>query len=150
MFVKRRHKDILISTLKYKRCFPVIIIFVLIIFLTCQSREDTLRNSYEMRDFFINLFPTAYGRWTTDIHWFRSLLHIPLYFLLGFLTQISVLNSNKALVFCSLVAFADESLKYFLPTREFEIKDLGIDAIGYILGVLVAALFMHCLFWLNK
>lgn len=130
---------------KHKRFIPVLAILALIIFLTCQSHDDTLRNSYGMRDFFINLFPKAYGKWTTDIHWFRSLLHIPLYFLLGILAQFSVVNTKKSVLVCSIVAVADETLKFFLPTREFEVRDLFIDAIGYILGIVIAVMIRYCI-----
>ncbi len=36
---------------------------------------------------------------------------------------------------CSIIAMADETLKFFLPTREFEARDIILDAIGFLVGI---------------
>ncbi len=123
-----------------KRLLPIIIVFALIGFLTLQSPEDTLRLSYGMQNIFLALFPNASGRWAFDMHWFRTLLHLPLYFLLGGIVSFAVPKFWKAAGICFAVALADETLKIFLPTREFGATDLAFDAIGFLLGIGIVTL----------
>ena len=105
-----------------------------------QSPEETIRLSTEMQDFWKNLFPDASGRWTIDMYWFRSLLHLPLYFLLGAVVGFAIHNFWIATGICCLAAFADETLKIFLPTREFQAMDIGFDVVGFMLGIGIISL----------
>ncbi len=139
-----KHKRLRIMSY-YKRFIPGLFVLAIIIYLTCQSPEDTWRVSSGLRDFFMKILPNAYGRWTTDMHWFRSLLHLPMYFVLGAFVQISIATYKKSVLICSCISLVDETLKVFLPTREFEIRDLGFDAVGYIIGILIVALFSYCI-----
>lgn len=118
-----------------KRLLPVIIMLILIAFLTLQSPEETLSLSGGMQRFLKALFPDATGRWTIDMHWFRTLLHLPLYFLLGIVVCLKVPKFWRAVGICSIVALADEIFKIFLPTREFGALDLIFDAIGFLAGI---------------
>jgi VanZ family protein len=108
---------------------------VIIAVLTLQSPEATLRLSGGMQRFAKNMLPDASSRWTIDMHWFRTLLHLPLYFLLGCAVGYSVRGFWQAAGICSVIALADETLKIFLPTREFQAIDLGFDAIGFLMGI---------------
>ena len=92
----------------------------------------------------MNILPDASGRWTVDMHWFRSLLHMPLYFILGTVVGFAVQNFWAATGICFLASVVDETLKIFLPTREFQAMDIGFDAIGFIVGIGLISLF-RCL-----
>lgn len=124
-----------------QRYTPTIIMLSVIAFLTLQSRKDTLSLSLALRDFFKEMLPGASGRWTIDMHWFRSLLHLPLYFALGCVVSFQVKKIWNAVAFCGFVALSDEILKIFLSTREFEVRDLAIDAIGFLIGILCVTIF---------
>ncbi len=123
-----------------KRIIPIFIVFFIIMFLTTQSREDTLRLSGAMREFFKTLMHDTTSRWTYDMHWFRTLMHLPLYFLLGCVTNCSIRNIPKSAGICLLIALADETLKIFLPTREFGTVDVCFDIIGFMIGIVVSVL----------
>ena len=41
---------------------------------------------------------------------------------------------------CALVSLIDQSLKGILPTREFDVKDMVLDLIGYAMGILLTAI----------
>jgi VanZ family protein len=100
-----------------------------------QSPNETISVSVGLQDFCKSIIPNASGRWATDMHWFRSLLHLPLYFMLGIITAFSFTRPWVSVLVCSAVALADETFKIFLPTREFEIRDIALDAIGFLVGI---------------
>ena len=122
-----------------KRLIPVLIYVFCIIFLTTQSREDTLRLSGTFREYFKSIVPDSTSRWTYDMHWFRTLMHLPLYFLLGCVTNLAIHDLPKSAVICLLISLADETMKIFLPTREFGIIDLCCDIIGFMIGIIVTS-----------
>ncbi len=109
-------------------------------FLTTQSREDTLRLSGATREYFKSLIPDSTSRWTYDMHWFRTLMHLPLYFLLGTITYFSLHNILKSAGICLIISLMDETVKIFLPTREFGTVDVFFDIIGFTVGILVVFL----------
>ncbi len=122
------------------------IVFALIAFLTLQSPDDTLSLSGGMQRLGKALFPNATGRWAIDMHWFRTIMHLPLYFVLGCAVEYAVLRFWKAIGICFVIALADETLKIYLPTREFQAIDLVFDAIGILIGIGVVLLFR----WLRQ
>ncbi len=124
-----------------KRLFPIIIILLLILFLTFQSPASTIQVSDGFMRLFKYFLPEVSGRWINDKHYFRSLMHIPLYFILGLAVGFSIPHVIKAVSICSLIALTDEILKIFLPTREFQATDLGFDAIGFLTGIGIVFMF---------
>ncbi len=91
--------------------------------------------SITLQDVFMSVFKNASGTWSVDLHWFRTLLHVPLYFALGMMAYFTFPRFWLSSMICTIVALADETLKIFLPTREFEVRDLGFDIIGFLLGI---------------
>jgi VanZ family protein len=83
------------------------------------------------------MLPNASGRWTVDMHWFRTLLHLPLYFFLGGVVYYAFSRFWMSVGICAIVAIADEMLKIFLPTREFGAVDLIFDTVGFLLGIAI-------------
>ena len=121
--------------MRIRKLFPIVIMLIIIAILTMQSPSETLSVSGGLQNFCKAIVPNASGRWATDMHWFRSLLHLPLYFMLGIITAFSFTRPWVSALICSVVAIADETFKVFLPTREFEGRDIAFDAIGFLVGI---------------
>lgn len=120
-----------------KTVIPILIVILFILYLTTQSPHDTRQLSDGLQEVLLSEFPDAQGRWTTDLHWFRSLLHLPLYFILGIVAGAALRKFWKAFSICAVIAASDETLKIFLPTREFQAIDVGMDIVGAIVGIAV-------------
>ncbi len=120
---------------RIRQFLPIIIMLIVIATLTMMSPNETISVSRDLQDVCKEMIPDASGRWATDMHWFRSLLHFPLYFVLGSVVALSFSKVWLSVSICSIIALADEMLKIFLPTREFEARDIIIDAIGFIVGI---------------
>nr|WP_297769009.1 VanZ family protein [uncultured Butyrivibrio sp.] len=125
---------------RIRQVLPIVIMLIVIAVLTTQSPSETISVSRGLQDLCKGIIPNASGRWTTDMHWFRSLLHLPLYFVLGIIAAFSFRQVWVSLGICSFIALADETLKIFLPTREFEVRDIIFDAIGFLVGIGVVVL----------
>ncbi len=120
---------------RLRQLLPIAIMLMIIAISTMQSPNETISVSVGLQDFCKSIIPNASGRWATDMHWFRSLLHLPLYFMLGIITAFSFTRPWVSALICSVVAIADETFKVFLPTREFEGRDIAFDAIGFLVGI---------------
>lgn len=69
----------------------------------------------------------------------RELAHVIQYFTLGILFMIRFLHKKYVLYLGGLVMIIDETIQYFTPGRAFELKDLGLDTVGFSLGILVVS-----------
>ncbi|MBQ6520254.1 MAG: VanZ family protein [Anaerolineaceae bacterium] len=98
-----------------------------ILFLTLQSSEDTLHLSETVRTF---LHDRGIDMSSTQL---RSDVHVFEYLPLGFVLCLW-LGWKKGILIGSLLGLADETLKIFLPTREFSAVDFGKDVIGVTAG----------------
>ncbi len=125
---------------RIRQFLPIAIMLIVIILGTTQSPSETISASRGLQDLCKEIIPNASGRWATDMHWFRSLLHLPLYFMLGIIVAFSFSKVWVSVGVCSIIALADETLKIFLPTREFEVRDIIFDAIGFLVGIGLVAL----------
>lgn len=101
--------------------------------------------SESFQQFFMQLFRVDVSsmdvpRWAMDGHWFRTLAHIPEYFLLGTSVAIAFSNKKLCLVICVLVGLLDELVKIWLPGREFDPIDLCFDIIGAATGIAFVAI----------
>ena len=90
--------------------------------------------------------------WGRSKLWFkndvRKLAHILIYLVLAILVNITFISHfqrNKTVcviltaVFCTLYAISDEIHQYFVPGRGMEIKDVVIDCIGVLTGIIFVA-----------
>ena len=123
-----------------KRFFPILVVIAFMTFFTFQSTEATMKVSDGVQIFVKSIYSGVPARWNYDKHWVRSLLHIPLYFVLGSVVCATLHHARKSLVICTIVAIADETIKIFLPTLEFEGRDIAIDAIGFVIGIGIVSL----------
>lgn len=81
-------------------------------------------------------------------HFVRKLAHFSLYTIVGFLTMslISTYNLKKSKkiaisqIIGSTYAITDEIHQSFIPGRAASIKDVGIDSLGVIFGVLIVVI----------
>lgn len=126
---------------KIKRYIPMLGFIVIILFLTFQSQENTTYFSDLVQNICRNVLSDTSSRWATDRHWFRTLFHLPLYFILGVLACKSVQNIYVAIGICGFIGITDETIKIFLPTREFGGIDLIFDALGFMSGIGVVYIF---------
>ena len=123
----------------YIKIILLIIVLFLILFLTLQSPEQTWALTHTVQNFLLCLFPDGtVPNWITDGKLFRHAAHIPEYFLLG-LALCAVFTPHKhglwfTVAFGLLIGLCDETLKHFLPTRDFSARDLAFDAIGIVLA----------------
>lgn len=108
----------------------------LIVFLTTQSSEDTSRLTESLR--------SRLSLLGLDIsfHQLRSFVHLPEFFVIGFLLELLFISVKKKHVFAIITGFilstADECLRIFVPRREFDFFDLMRDYAGVLLGVVLA------------
>ncbi|MCR5669623.1 MAG: VanZ family protein [Butyrivibrio sp.] len=119
---------------------PILAVVGGIFYLTFQSPEDTTMVSRTAHDVIVKYFPEGFMREIADSQKFRTILHGPLYFLLGMVVKICVKRFWAAVGICAAVGLADETVKIFLPTREFGIIDLGFDLLGFMIGIGMVAL----------
>ncbi len=115
-------------------------VLLLMLYLTLQSPEKTLALSRWAQDIAVKLWPGETAPcWITDLNRFRSAAHLPEYLILGFVLCSTF--DKKTLWFPLLVGIliglAEETLKIWLPTREFGLHDLIFDVIGVCLAIVV-------------
>ena len=121
-----------------KKSIPVVIAVLLILILTLLSPTDSMKLSEIFRQLGIELLhPAPDVRWATDSHWFRSLLHVPLYLILGVAVALWQKRFWPSAAICAGIGLLDETLKIFLPVRHFEAGDLLFDAVGFVVGILL-------------
>lgn len=126
--------------MKYIRFIPLTLVICMIIVLTFQPSTGSVELSEGFRQFFMQLFKidAAAGdvpRWALDGHWFRTLMHIPEYFLLGTAVAIAFDNKKLCMGICAAIGLLDELIKIWLPGREFDPVDLGFDILGAAAGI---------------
>lgn len=135
---------------------PVGVMVFVIFALTLQSPSGTSRLSKWVQEFLLSLFDMGQAPvWVYNMHWVRSFAHIPLYFTLSLAFYVALRASvgNRSLVrtamlaalFSSLVGLLDEFVKIFLPSREFDLVDWGIDVLASIIGAGAGAA-VSCIF----
>lgn len=111
-----------------------------ILYLTFQSPEQTTRLSESARIWLKN-----HG-WEMTPKQIRSCVHIPMFFLLGLAVFIfghmMKWKWYVSLLMAISIGLLDEGIKVFLPTREFDFRDLFKDFSGIgIAGMLTFLLF---------
>ena len=115
-----------------KKNIPIIIILSAILILTLQSPAGSQGVSSFVQSIVLRIVDMP---WIHNMKLFRTVLHAPLYLLLGLALAILEKKFWKSIGIGFLIALADETLKIFLPTREFGALDLAFDAVGLIIGV---------------
>ena len=81
-------------------------------------------------------------------HFVRKLAHFSLYTIVGFLTMSLMSTYNLkmskeviiSVIIGNIYAFFDEFHQSFIPGRAASLKDVGIDSLGVIFGVLIVVI----------
>ena len=118
-----------------KKLLPLAIV-LLIVFLTLQNPQETTRLSGTVQQWLKKI-----GIHVPSVT-LRHLAHIPLYLVLG-VTLAIAFRSGFVFLPAVLIALGDELLKHFLPTREFDWLDLGLDLVSLAAGILLVRLIQH-------
>ena len=127
------------------------LVLLTIFALTLQTPSQTMAESSRVQEWLIEFFERMghAPAWIYDMHEVRSRAHIPEYFALAAALFIALRSSAARPGVCAALSFLissltgllDETLKIFLPTREFDARDLLFDVIGSF----AAAVFMFTL-----
>ena len=134
---------------------PAVLIIIIIFALTFQAPEKTGTLSMSVQEAVVSTVSNAgidrkeaVHCWWYNFSNFRKLAHIGEYFPLGISVAIPLYLKHKkkpiihSYFICSIVSLIDQILKGILPTREFDAKDLILDMVGYVMGILVTAVFI--------
>ena len=110
--------------------------FILIIFLSTQSGEDSGKLSLWIAEHLIGDVPPE------SVHIFiRNAAHFGTHFVLAALTYIAAKPDLKkpplfCLVACSIVAICDETIQCLIPGRYLELTDISLNLLGIIAAIL--------------
>ena len=120
-----------------KVLFGILLIAVVaaVVFLTFQGPGETMSLSESVRGWALLL------GYKGDLHQFRSEFHYVEYFAVGFAAAMFFKSMNwkkwTAGALGCVIGILDETVKIFLPTREFDILDLLRDFVGVWMAVMV-------------
>lgn len=101
--------------------------------------------------FFENLSAEQQAQTVADLQFaVRKCAHFSVYTCLGILMKLSFLylpikkrGTLFSFVSCVLYAVSDEIHQYFVPGRSCEIRDMTIDSLGALLGILLTAVCIY-------
>lgn len=115
-----------------------------ILTLTFQSQSETSSLSFAFRKLLLKLFGLSWNEgkkywWFESAH-LRKIAHTIEYFALGLAVRIALrkIKWYWCAGICFLISFVDQIVKFFLPTREFDVVDMAYDATGYLFAMVVA------------
>ena len=142
------------------------IVFAILIIINCmvifnfsnKVADDSSKQSGRIVNFISQIIPTIKNMPEPDKTNFmketltiivRKTAHFSIYTLLGLLSMNFMLTFEEkelckfdlrcliALVFCIFYAITDELHQYFIPGRSCELRDVCIDTLGAVLGILL-------------
>ena len=147
----------------------IIINCITIFYFSSQVAENSSAQSGRVVNFIAQILPSIKnmqepqktifieGTLTTIV---RKTAHLSIYTLLGILTMNYMITSLKgrgfyqrglsALLFCILYASTDEIHQYFVPGRSCELRDVCIDTLGAIIGIILVTIVTKLYRKINK
>ena len=132
---------------KILRLILFLLVFFLILLLTFQNSEKSAELSNRIRYSFHHFHKIAglYKFWEYNgLPHLRKFAHTAEYFLLGISAMLLFRESPKgflkAVALCAVISLSDQSIKGFLPGREFDWTDFPYDIAGYALGIVIVLL----------
>ena len=147
----------------------IIINCITIFYFSSQVAENSSAQSGRVVNFIAQILPsiknmqepekTAFieGTLTTIV---RKTAHLSIYTLLGILTMNYMITSLKgrglyqrglsALLFCIFYSSTDEIHQYFVPGRSCELRDVCIDTLGAIIGIILVTIVTKLYRKINK
>ena len=133
--------------------FAIAVIF----FLTFQSQPDTSEISGKFQSILAGIFGEGYiPEWVKSMSFLRAFAHVPLYLFLSLSSFASFYLYGVAfgrsllisLILSSCVGLADESIKIYIPGREFDLVDWTLDVAGIISGLCI--ILMISIFFIRR
>ena len=116
-----------------------VLAFATVLYLTFQGPKETTQLSGGLKAWLYN----AFG-WDIDEHTLRSNVHLVMYFGVGLVLTLFIksLGWKRWVAWAMIIGCAfgllDETIKIFLPTREFDVVDLVKDWVGIGVAEIVA------------
>lgn len=144
-----------------KKIFALLTIGImfLIFYFSMENSSESSSRSGTVTEFIIKLFVHDYQEMSISekkgiLHEFehiiRKLAHFSIYTALGFLASLTIgkhkfisTGSFFVLTFGFLYACSDEFHQYFVPGRACQFKDVLIDTIGVITGIIISVIAFH-------
>ena len=119
-----------------------------ILLLTTQNIHDNAMLSEGFRRLLVKIYDClgldSSSAWWNDQLAVRRLGHVIEYGLLGIASAVAVYDDRHrlrsvgmALLICLAVSMIDQCVKIFVPVRHFDVVDIGFDAVGAVIGVLL-------------
>lgn len=126
--------------------FAIFLWMLLIFYLSSQTASHSTQTSGLFVDFFADIFGISPDNFFINI--VRKSAHLFEYFVLGALVflyeshrrYLPYVRFLKSIGFCTLYAASDELHQYFVEGRACRLTDIGIDAFGSLLGILLVFL----------
>ena len=121
---------------------------ILIFVLSAQTAPESAELSGGLLDKILNIFNkklSDYDVFIIDFMQFiiRKSAHTFLYIVLSILVlvELSLFNVKREIIFTSIIsvlyAISDEIHQYFVPGRSGEIRDVIVDTIGVVIGIII-------------
>lgn len=127
--------------MKKKYIWPIMTVVICIIIFVFSSQSGGESTNVSSR--FVNFLQSIFGDFFSEeflVFIVRKGAHISIYFLLGIFAALSWKRFSFAVLFCFLYACSDEIHQLFVPGRNGNIADVGIDAIGFVLGSAIVSI----------
>ena len=133
--------------MKRKYIWPIMTVVVCIIIFVFSSQSGGESTNVSSR--FVDFLKSIFGDFFPEeflVFIVRKGAHISIYFLLGIFAALSWKRFSFSVLFCFLYACSDEIHQLFVLGRNGNIADVGIDAIGFVLGSAIVSM----VFWAIK
>lgn len=135
-----------------KKGIPALLLFLLSFFLIMFFTFQNTQKSGELSELILQYctrFVDAAGLKFIKVNqiapFIRKLAHTAEYFLLGVASMLLFRDHPKgflkAAALCAVISLADQTIKGFLPGREFDWTDFPFDIAGYTAGAAIVLLF---------
>lgn len=148
------------SSGKLLSLFSAILVMAAIILLTFQSSTASVAMSVKFQNIVKTFLGSRTPAWVLDMKLLRAFAHVFLYFPLSAALfyvfsrygHSCGIAAFSAFLTASAFGLADEAVKMFLPSREFDFADWTLDIFGIVLGILfsLAIKFLFSIFRRRK
>ena len=125
-----------------KKKINLILVIIWMTFIFIMSNFDANESSNQS-NYIVNIMSNIFNITNTDMLTFiiRKLAHFTEYLILGILVYNFIKNYDKknyiSIIICMIYAISDEVHQIYVPGRSFQIRDIIIDTLGAIIGILI-------------
>ena len=125
-----------------KKKINLILVIIWMTFIFIMSNFDANESSNQS-NYIVNIMSNIFNITNSDMLTFiiRKLAHFTEYLILGILVYNFIKNYDKknyiSIIICMIYAISDEVHQIYVPGRSFQIRDIIIDTLGAIIGILI-------------